>query len=207
MTKRWIQAGIAGVLLLSSLVFASCSNEPDKTTAAPEFTSDQLEAAIEGRFAQMPGLSDVDVSADAEENTVTLTGKVATQSLRTEALNAAHAVSANLVVTDRIDVRPRDVPRNEYTEEMAREARTRAESFGDKVGTTLDDAWIHTKITTQLFGDSDTPGRSINVDVENGAVTLRGTVADATAKTEAGRIAKETEGVKRVQNTLKVQPN
>jgi osmotically-inducible protein OsmY len=43
--------------------------------------------------------------------------------------------------------------------------------------------------------------------VVNGEVTLRGTVDTAEAKTEADRVAKETDGVKKVVNQLKVIPS
>ena len=56
----------------------------------------------------------------------------------------------------------------------------------------------------KLIGDSKTPERKINVDVVNNVVTLRGMVETADQKAEAGRIAKETEGVKSVNNQLKV---
>ena len=42
------------------------------------------------------------------------------------------------------------------------------------------------------------------VDVNNNAVTLRGRVETAAQKTEAERVAKNTEGVKSVSNQLKV---
>jgi hypothetical protein len=41
----------------------------------------------------------------------------------------------------------------------------------------------------------------------NGEVTLRGQVDTAEAKTEAERMAKDTDGVKKVVNQLKVVPN
>jgi len=56
----------------------------------------------------------------------------------------------------------------------------------------------------KLIGDTKTPERNINVDVVEGAVTLRGNVDTAEAKAEAERVAKETEGVKKVTNQLKV---
>src|SRR5712671_4312778 len=93
-----------------------------------------------------------------------------------------------------------------YTEEQAREERARAKSNKETIGDTLDDAWIHTKIVAQLIGDSQTPERKINVDVVNNEVTLRGTVDTAEAKAAAERIAKETSGVKKVTNQLKVTP-
>jgi len=94
-----------------------------------------------------------------------------------------------------------------YTEEQAREERSRAKANKETIGQSLDDAWIHTKIVAKLIGDSQTPERKINVDVVNGEVTLRGTVDTAQAKSEAERIAKETDGVKKVVNQLKVSPS
>ena len=93
-----------------------------------------------------------------------------------------------------------------YSEEQAREERTRAKENKETIGDTLDDAWIHAKIVAQLIGDTRTPERKINVDVVNNEVTLRGTVDTAEAKVEAERIAKETDGVKKVVNQLKVTP-
>lgn len=91
-----------------------------------------------------------------------------------------------------------------YTEEQAREERARAKENKETIGDTLEDAWIHTKIVAKLIANSKTPERKINVDVVNNAVTLRGTVDSAEEKAEAERIAKETDGVTKVTNQLKV---
>src|SRR5260370_22075382 len=93
-----------------------------------------------------------------------------------------------------------------YTEEQAREERARAKQNKETIGDTLDDAWIHTKIVAKLIGDSKTPERKINVDVVHNEVTLRGTVDTPDARSEAERVAKETDGVKKVTNQLKVSP-
>jgi len=97
-------------------------------------------------------------------------------------------------------------PTPKYSEEQAREERARAKANKETVGQSLEDAWIHTKIVAKLIGNSQTPERKINVDVVDGAVTLRGNVDTAEAKTEAERVAKETDGVKKVTNQLKVVP-
>jgi osmotically-inducible protein OsmY len=104
----------------------------------------------------------------------------------------------------RAEATPTATPK--YTEEQAREERARAKSNKETIGDSLDDAWIHTKIVAKLIGDTQTPERNINVDVVNNEVTLRGTVDTPEAKSEAERIAKETDGVKKVVNQLKVIP-
>jgi hypothetical protein len=97
-------------------------------------------------------------------------------------------------------------PTPKYTEQQAREERERAKANKETIGQSLEDAWIHTKIVAKLIGNTQTPKRKINVDVVDGAVTLRGNVDTAEAKTEAERVAKETDGVKKVTNQLKVVP-
>jgi osmotically-inducible protein OsmY len=97
-------------------------------------------------------------------------------------------------------------PTPKYSEEDAKAERARAKQNKETVGDTLEDAWIHTKIVTKLIGDAKTPERNINVDVVNNEVTLRGTVDTAEAKAEAERVAKDTDGVKKVTNQLKVAP-
>ena len=47
---------------------------------------------------------------------------------------------------------------------------------------------------------------TINVDVVNDVVTLKGTVENAAQKTKAEQVAKDIDGVKSVKNELKVAP-
>lgn len=116
-------------------------------------------------------------------------------------MNANANANANMA-TPKAEATPTATPR--YSDEQAREERARAKENKETVGDTLEDAWIHTKIVAQLIGDSKTPERKINVDVVNNAVTLRGTVDTAEARAEAERIAKQTDGVTKVTNQLKV---
>src|SRR5262249_180339 len=109
-----------------------------------------------------------------------------------------------LTVEDRIDVKPAETARADYTREMAREEVNKARTQKESVGDSLDDAWIHSKIVAKLITDSKTPESKINVDVDHNGVTLRGTVDTIQAKQEAERVAKDTDGVKRVNNMLKV---
>ncbi len=148
--------------------------------------------------------ADLGVSANVDRNEATLSGTVETQAQRSRAVELAKSSHTGLVLTDKIEVKPREYTRAEWTEDRATEARTRAKASGDTIGDSLDDAWIHTKIVTKLIGNATTPERKINVDVNNNVVILRGTVDTAAEKSEAERVAKSTDGVKRVTNQLKV---
>jgi osmotically-inducible protein OsmY len=118
----------------------------------------------------------------------------------------ANANANTGIVTTRTEPTATATPTPGYSEQQAREERERAKANKETIGESLDDAWIHAKIVTKLIGDTQTPERKINVDVVEGAVTLRGNVDTAEAKAEAERVAKETDGVKKVTNQLKVMP-
>ena len=121
-------------------------------------------------------------------------------------MNAGANANANSNTGMMTGASPAATPTPKYTEEQARQERERAKANKETIGQSLEDAWIHTKLVAKLIGDTKTPERKINVDVVDGAVTLRGNVDTAEAKTEAERIAKETDGVKKVTNQLKVVP-
>jgi hypothetical protein len=83
--------------------------------------------------------------------------------------------------------------------------RTTATGLGDKVSTEASDAWIHFKARGALAGVDDLRDSSINVDVEKGVVTLRGSVDNAAHKAAAEKAAK-VEGATKVVNSLTIKP-
>lgn len=206
-----VTAVCAGVLCL-----AGCGSTGSRTA----LTDNELDGSVSAKLHEDPALSpyNLDVNADASKNAVTLSGNVPSETLRLRAVDLAKQAHAGLVVTDKIDVKPevdragdrtversREVERSAYTEEMARDARNRAATSGEKIGNGIDDAWIHTKIRTKLAGNGEFPFGGINVDVQDKVVTLRGKVDSAKDKAEAERIAKETNGVASVSNKLVVK--
>ena len=187
---------------------AGCESRTADPQATPTLTNDELDRQVTARINSDSALAayNLDVDADASKNAVTLSGSVPTQALRTKAVDAARAVRTGLVITNKIDVKPDMVELKDYNEDMAREARERASKSNDSIGDSLDDAWIHTKIRAKLLGEGEFPGGSINVDVKDNVVTLRGSVSTAADKTKAEQIAKATGGVKSVRNQLVVKP-
>lgn len=98
----------------------------------------------------------------------------------------------------------RRVPtREEYERDKERYQREAKES-GRTVGTGLNDGWLWVKTRFELAGADDLRDSTINVDVDNGVVTLSGTVASAAQKTKAEQVAKGVEDVKSVRNQLRV---
>lgn len=73
-------------------------------------------------------------------------------------------------------------------------------------GEQIDDAAIVTKIKAKLTADPDINPFNIDVDSNSGEVTLQGTVAKDSARSGAERHARDTDGVRRVINLIKVDP-
>jgi osmotically-inducible protein OsmY len=205
---------LAALSLAGGLSLAACNERTStdntataRATASPaKMSNSDLETRIKASLNENEQLraADLGVDADVDKREITLKGTVESEALRTQAVQIAKNSYAGAVVTDKIDVKPREISRTDYNEQKASEERARAKDRGETVGSSVDDAYIHTKIVAKLMGNSKTPERKINVDVNNAQVTLRGEVENAEAKAEAERVAKDTDGVKRVVNRLKV---
>lgn len=96
-----------------------------------------------------------------------------------------------------------NMTREEY-EKDDKSYRGEAERAGDKIGAAISDGWLHLKVRGALAAAEDLRDSTINVDVDNAVVTLRGTVGDQKQVTAADKAAKGVEGVKSVKNMLKV---
>jgi hyperosmotically inducible protein len=82
--------------------------------------------------------------------------------------------------------------------------RGEAKNAGESIGSGLQDGWIHFKVRGALALVDDLRDSTINVDVDNNVVTLRGSVANAAHKAAAEKAAK-VDGVTRVNNKLEVK--
>jgi hypothetical protein len=78
------------------------------------------------------------------------------------------------------------------------------EGAAHDVKTGATDSWITSKIKIALFADPRVEGHEVHVVTKSGAVTLRGKVDSAEARTVAGDITKGSEHVKGVRNELQV---
>jgi hyperosmotically inducible protein len=93
--------------------------------------------------------------------------------------------------------------------EDAKEASDDAERSGrdtaGTVGETVTDGWITTKVKSSFVGEDALEDSDIDVDTNDGVVTLTGTVASQAGRARAVAIAKKIEGVKDVKDELKIQ--
>lgn len=134
--------------------------------------------------------------------------------LRTNA-NVANMNAANTIIVTNANANVANMRADndwdaDITEEEANKDRARyegrAEDLGDNIGQGAKDLWYWTKARAALAAVDDLRDSTINVDVNNGVVTLRGSVATAAQKSAAEKAAK-VEGVTSVKNSLTVNPN
>lgn len=71
-------------------------------------------------------------------------------------------------------------------------------------GTQVDDAAITAAVKAKLAADGDINPFNIDVDTNEGVVTLQGRVDKEEARSKAEQLARETDGVARVVNLVKV---
>jgi BON domain-containing protein len=68
------------------------------------------------------------------------------------------------------------------------------------------DAQVASEVQNKINGDSSIPDKQLNINANNGVVTLTGTVASDAARNAAANDAAQVEGVKTVVNNLEVAP-
>jgi hyperosmotically inducible protein len=168
---------VFGVLLV--LVAVGCSSTQ---SVGEELDDATITTKIEAKMAGDPDVSAFNVDVDTNEGVVRLSGTVEKPEAKAEAEKLARGTEGVRRVINDIEVGERDM--------------------GDR----MSDTAITTKIKAKITGDPELNPFNINVDTKEGVVTLRGTVKDADRKAEAEKLARDTEGVKSVQNMLEVEP-
>lgn len=100
-----------------------------------------------------------------------------------------------------------DLTRDNYDKDRAKyEERAKKDYADDSWGTGANDSWLWFKTRAALATVDDLRDSTINVDVNNEVITLKGTVGTEAQKAAAGKAAEGIEGKKSVKNDLKVAP-
>jgi len=81
----------------------------------------------------------------------------------------------------------------------------KTKAMGASAGDKIDDALITTKVKAAIAADKDLSAIKIDVDTQNGVVTLSGPAPTATAKERASEIARNVKGVSSVNNQLMIK--
>ncbi len=173
--------------------------------AAPAQTEDRdparaiNEARLEGQLAATYALNDhlsvFDISVDVEGDTAILSGTVEDDTQRQLAEQIARDVSGIESVDNRI----------ELDAEAGADATERNDgqerSFRDRVA----DSSLTATIKSKLLWNRSTSGLDISVTTRNGRVTLSGEVDSENSMRLAERLARDTDGVREVDNQLQIR--
>jgi osmotically-inducible protein OsmY len=140
---------------------------------------------------------DVDVAVEVGNGVVLLTGAVPSREHRDRAVaiaketvaDQAANIAMDYMVRDRIDLVPAGASITRMTE-------------------TVDtDHHLFSVLMAKLTVAENPSARKVRLDVLEGVVSLRGDVASPEAKEEAERLVAGTEGVREINNELRVVPS
>lgn len=199
-------------------------------TVACAETDPGITTAVKAKLAADDTVKAYQIDVDTANNVVTLTGIVETAAAEEAALTIARQTDGVTEVIDRITVNAAAATSPENLGERAREsadsatdsAKSAAErgaeatkgvagEASDKVGTAAErtgevitDAAVTSAVKAKFLVDTSTPGLKIDVDTKDGVVTLSGTVRNRAEADRAVSLARETNGVTRVVNNLKI---
>jgi hyperosmotically inducible protein len=202
--------GILGLALLT--VLALVPSVPVDASQVSAIKDGWLVTKVHSEFVNEDLLSGSNIDVDVKNGMVTLQGTVTSEAARSRAIAVAKANDGVKGVTDQLRVVPA-VAHDSKMEKAADKTAAAADKAADKTvsaskkaGRAIDDGWIKSKIYAQFMADWNTvlDDSNIDVDVDRGVVSLKGTVKSAAAKTKAVSIAKGTDGVKSVKDLLRV---
>lgn len=164
---------------------------------ANSWENESKDAWIDGKAETVllmnTNLNNFDINTDVKNGKVMLTGKVDSdldKELAEElvlSLDGVNDVDNELTVVKNADTKHK-----------------RMDSEVDDTESDLTDAKISTVITTRFLFNSEVGGTDIDVDTDNGVVTLKGTVESEAEKQLAMKIAKNAEDVHNVVDELTV---
>jgi hyperosmotically inducible protein len=97
----------------------------------------------------------------------------------------------------------KELTREDFDKDKAK-YEAEAKESKSTIGQGANDLWLWTKTRAALAATDELRDSTINVDVTNDVVTLRGTVGTAAQKDAAVKAAKAVEDVKDVKDNLKV---
>jgi hyperosmotically inducible protein len=202
--------GILGLALLT--VLALVPSVPVDASQVSAIKDGWLVAKVHSEFVNEDVLGGSNIDVDVKNGMVTLQGTVPSEAARSRAIAVAKANDGVKGVTDQLRVVPGMVHDSKMdkaadkTAAAADKAADKTASASKKAGRAIDDGWIKSKIYAQFVADWNTvlDDSNIDVDVDRGVVSLKGTVKSAAAKTKAVSIAKATDGVKSVKDLLRI---
>lgn len=178
---------------------------PDTKKKATKHEDTAISKSVKAALESDAALQDSKINvASVNKGVVLLGGTASSLSAHLRAIRVAarvdgvHRVASEVKSPDMLA--DREIRQDEQTAQKPPVSTDRG------IGTTFSDMWISTAAKVRLMADGETPAMDINVDTENGVVTLFGIVPTKEAKAAAEADVRKVDGVKQVDNALQVVP-
>tara|TARA_Y100001968_G_C19233984_1_gene655913 strand:- start:29 stop:628 length:600 start_codon:yes stop_codon:yes gene_type:complete len=192
-----MKRSILSMIVATSLTTAAYAGDMDTDNKWEKGAKDAwIDGKAEATLLFNGSLDSFDINTDVKNGNVVLTGKVENSVDK----KLAEELVANIDGVTSVDNKLTVVADNDMHSDMSDDMEE-----GVEEGTSeLTDAKIATVIKTRLLMDTDISGFDIDVDVENGVVTLTGEVDSDAERDLAVEIAKNASDVKDVESDLRV---
>ena len=192
-----MKRSILSMIVATSLTTAAYAGDMDTDNKWEKGAKDAwIDGKAEATLLFNGNLDSFDINTDVKDGNVVLTGKVENSVDK----KLAEELVANIDGVTSVDNKLTVVADNDMDSDMSDDMEE-----GVEEGTSeLTDAKIATVIKTRLLMDTDISGFDIDVDVENGVVTLTGEVDSDAERDLAVEIAKNASDVKDVESDLRV---
>ena len=192
-----MKRSILSMIVATSLTTAAYAGDMDTDNKWEKGAKDAwIDGKAEATLLFNGNLDSFDINTDVKNGNVVLTGKVENSVDK----KLAEELVANIDGVTSVDNKLTVVADNDMHQEMSDDM----EDTVDEGTNELTDAKIATVIKTRLLMDTDISGFDIDVDVENGVVTLTGEVDSDAERDLAIEIAKNASDVKDVESDLRV---
>ena len=176
---------------------------PPAQQKAVATSDDQIKERVQAALAADKSLADSSIKVESvNRGVVVLSGKATTLTDHLSAVEDARRVAGVKQVASEIKS-----PDTLTDAEIWRDTKGPNPPAPSSVGGAVSDSWITTAAKVRLIANDQTPARSINVDTQNGVVTLFGMVPTETEKRAAEAEVAKVSGVERVRNELQVVPS
>jgi osmotically-inducible protein OsmY len=169
----------------------------DRSSVPEQMDAAWITTKIQAKYFADPSVNGRDINVTTTNGVVTLSGRVDSEQTRQQAIAIARGTDGVARVEDRLAVQP---------EGAVATTGAAGGNTGRTLGEKIDDARITSTIQSKYFLDDLVKGRRINVDTRQGVVTLRGDVGNESERAQALLLARNTDGVQRVEDNLTVNP-
>jgi hyperosmotically inducible protein len=166
-----------GLAILTVASLAACATTQPAST---QLEDTAIASKVEAKLTSDPQINPFKIDVDVNEGVVRLSGSVEKPEVRAEAEKLAWDT--------------------EGVRDVVNEIKLGERTLGERIS----DGTITAKIKAKLAADPQINPFNINVDTQDQVVTLTGRVKTETARSEAAKLALDTQGVLEVRNHIEV---